>query len=119
MAEVLPWRQSSDAPATLPRTVQALAEGGLVAFPTETTYVLAARADLAPAVEAVLARARPSPEPPLTLAVSGPDHAFELLPAVSPVGRRLARRCWPGPVTPVYAGDALASARAPDPVARR
>src|SRR5205823_7322671 len=44
MAEVLPWQNSPDARATLARIVGVLDEGGLVAFPTETTYVLAASA---------------------------------------------------------------------------
>src|SRR4051812_15326486 len=99
MVEVLPWQHSPDAHATLLRVVQALNDGELVIFPTDTTYVLAARPSLPAAVENLPRHSRPTPEPPLTLAVVGPVHALELLPDMSVIGRRLARRCWPGPVT--------------------
>jgi len=85
MAEVLPWQNSPDPRAVLARAVAALGEGRRVAFPTESTYVLAARAA--------------APCPGETLAVSCLDQAVALVPCMSVMGRRLARRCWPGPVT--------------------
>lgn len=36
---------------------------------------------------------------PLTLAIRGPDEARDYAPDMSPLALRLARRCWPGPVT--------------------
>ena len=35
----------------------------------------------------------------MTLAVKSADDALDYVPNLSPLGRRLARRCWPGPVT--------------------
>jgi protein-tyrosine phosphatase len=118
MAEVLPWQNSPDARATLARLVAALDQGELVAFPTETTYLLAASARAAAAVERLLSYRCPSPEPPLALAVLGPTQAFDLLPGLAPVARRLARRCWPGPVTLVCGGLAD-SAVVPDVVKQK
>ncbi len=118
MAEVLSWQQRSEARATLERAVQALNEGLLVAFPTETTYVLAARADL-PAVGPLLLHGTGSPEPALTFGVGGVAQALELAPGLSAMGRRLARRCWPGPVTLACAGGREAVAGLPDAVRDR
>jgi tRNA threonylcarbamoyl adenosine modification protein (Sua5/YciO/YrdC/YwlC family) len=115
MAEVLPWN-GPDARAVLEQAIQALNEGRLVAFPTDTTYVLGARADQAAAVEALLRHTRPGLEPPLTLGVVGPAWAVELLPELSTVGKRLARRCWPGPVTLLCAGSIAPIPHLSDPV---
>jgi protein-tyrosine phosphatase len=35
----------------------------------------------------------------LTLAIKSADDVLDYVPNLSPLGRRLARRCWPGPVT--------------------
>jgi len=114
MAEVLPWQNSPDPHATLDRIVQVLNEGGLVAFPTDTTYLLAATASVPAAVERLL-RHRCASEP-LALVVLGVAQAVELLPGMSPMARRLARRCWPGPVTLVCPGGLAGSANIPDAV---
>ncbi len=116
MAEVLPWQNSPDARATLARIVGVLDEGGLVAFPTETTYVLAASARAPAAVERLLSHRCPSPEPPLALAVFSPTQAFDLLPGLPLIARRLARRCWPGPITLACGGGLVDSAVVPDVV---
>src|SRR4051812_39789361 len=98
MAEVHAWQNHPDAQGVVRQAVEALSAGRLVAFPTETGYVVAADARVPDAVERL--RVLPRAEGvPLTLAVEGPARAVEVLPGLSPTGRRLARRCWPGPVT--------------------
>ena len=86
------------------RAVQALAEGKIVAFPTETVYGLAARALDAQAVDRLLAVKGRRTGHPLTLAIRSGQEALDYCPDLSPVGRRLARRCWPGPLTLVLDG---------------
>jgi protein-tyrosine phosphatase len=81
------------------RAVQALAEGKIVAFPTETVYGVAANARIASAVERLADLKDRKVGHPLSLAVKSAEAAFDYIPAVSSLGRRLARRCWPGPVT--------------------
>jgi tRNA threonylcarbamoyl adenosine modification protein (Sua5/YciO/YrdC/YwlC family) len=81
------------------RAVQALAEGKLVAFPTETVYGLAASALCEPAVNRLLEVKRRTEAKALTLAIKSADDALDYVPDISPLGQRLARRCWPGPVT--------------------
>jgi tRNA threonylcarbamoyl adenosine modification protein (Sua5/YciO/YrdC/YwlC family) len=80
-------------------TVQTLAEGGIAALPTETVYGLAASALDEDAVARLLALKERTEAKPLTLAIKSADEARDYAPDLCPLGRRLARRCWPGPVT--------------------
>jgi protein-tyrosine phosphatase len=76
-----------------------LVEGKIVAFPTETVYGLATSALCETAVERLIQVKGRQPGQPLTLAVKSADEALDYVPDVSALGRRLARRCWPGPLT--------------------
>src|SRR5690348_15955085 len=99
MPEVLDWRSAADPRPIVHRAAQALAEGEVVAFPTDTVYALAASALIPEAVDK-LGRCKTLPiDRPLTLVVRGAGEALDWAPGMSPLGRRLARRCWPGPVT--------------------
>ena len=80
-------------------TVQTLAEGGVAALPTETVYGLAASALDEDAVGRLLAMKERTVAKPLTLAIKSADEARDYAPDLCALGRRLARRCWPGPVT--------------------
>ena len=93
IANVEDWRD------VVHRAVQALAEGQLVAFPTETVYGLAASALDQRAVGRLLEFKGRRPGHPLTLAIRSADEARDYVPDMSPLAQRLARRCWPGPVT--------------------
>lgn len=96
---VIDVRKEDDLRDVVLQAVQAVAEGRLVAFPTETVYGLAARAVDTDAVARLLeAKGRKSGHP-LTLAIKSAEEALDYVPDMSPLGRRLARRCWPGPVT--------------------
>jgi protein-tyrosine phosphatase len=96
---VIDIRNAEDARDVVHRAVQALAEGQLVALPTETVYGLAASACRADAVERLIrAKGRDSKQP-LALAIKSADEAADFVPDLSPLAQRLARRCWPGPVT--------------------
>jgi protein-tyrosine phosphatase len=103
---VIDLRRTEDARDVVHRAVQALAEGHLVAFPTETDYVIAASArdPRATAKLGGLALARAG-EPLLTLAVKSADEALDWAPRMPAVGRRISRRCWPGPVAMIVPDD--------------
>ncbi len=95
-------RNADDARDVIHRAVQALVEGGIVAFPTETVYGLAASALCESAIERLTnVKGRPEGKP-LALAIKSADDALDYIPNISPLGSRLARRCWPGPVTLVF-----------------
>ncbi len=81
------------------RAVEALAEGQLVIFPTETVYGVAASALNEEAVRRLLEAKGRRQHHPLTLAIKSAEDAFDYVPGITPLGQRLARRCWPGPVT--------------------
>ncbi len=119
-------------PAALDAAVRCLAEGGLVAFPTETVYGLAADATNGRAIARLYAaKGRPHFNP-LIAHVTGAEAARRLA-TFDTVAERLAAAFWPGPLTlvlPEVAGcgvSDLATAgldtiavRAPDhPVAQK
>jgi protein-tyrosine phosphatase len=96
---VIDIRKAEDARDVVHRAVQALAEGQLIALPTETVYGLAASACRADAVERLIKVKGRGPAQPLALAIKSAEEAPDFVPDMSPLARRLARRCWPGPVT--------------------
>jgi protein-tyrosine phosphatase len=112
MPEVFDWPSVADPQAVLRRAVETLHQGRVVIFPTQTSYVLAASAVVPDGVR-VLTQKR-SPTFPPTLAVRGEPDALTWAPGLSLVGRRLARRCWPGPVVLAVAG--VMPERLPEPV---
>lgn len=96
---VIDVNQTDDPRDVVHRAVQALVEGKLVAFPSETVYILAARALNEDAVRRLAAIRTPAVNEPLTLAIRSTDDALDFAPQLPSLGLRLARRCWPGPVT--------------------
>lgn len=77
-----------------------LADGKLVAFPTETVYGLGADATRPDVVKDVYAaKGRPS-DNPLIVHVSGPDMVWEYADnSYKPLAEKLMKSFWPGPLT--------------------
>ncbi len=98
-------RSADDLRDVVHRAVQALVEGELVAFPTETIYGIAASACNPNAVDKLLDLKQRRPESPFTLAIKSAEEARDFAPEMSPLAWRLARRSWPGPVTLVVDCD--------------
>ena len=96
---VIDARNEADVRDVVHRAVQALAEGRLVAFPTETVYGVAARALDEKAVKRLIDAKGRREGHPLPLAIRSAEEAYDYAPDMSPLAERLARRCWPGPVT--------------------
>jgi protein-tyrosine phosphatase len=103
MAEVFSWRNDSDVRNVLLRTTEALAAGRLVLLPTETGYTLCAD----PRRPDALATLRSLTTTPWTVGVTGVDQAGEFVPTLGVIGLRLARRCWPGPMTLLVSDAAM------------
>ena len=90
---------SADNKEALPRALEILRNGGLVAFPTDTVYGLGALAFDGKAVESIyLAKDRPVEKaiPVLIWDVSDLEKISDDFPART---RALASRFWPGPLT--------------------
>jgi tRNA threonylcarbamoyl adenosine modification protein (Sua5/YciO/YrdC/YwlC family) len=98
-SQVIDVRGADDWRDVVHRAVQALAEGRLVAFPTETVYGLAASGLDAGAVDRLVEAKGRRVGQPFTLAIKSVDEARDYVPDMCPLAQRLARRCWPGPVT--------------------
>jgi protein-tyrosine phosphatase len=100
--EVLDLRAADDPRDMIHRVVERLAQGGLVALPTETVYGIAASALVPSAVERLVDVKGRGADKPLAVGIKNDEEARDWVPDMSPLGRRLARRCWPGPVTLVF-----------------
>jgi L-threonylcarbamoyladenylate synthase len=81
------------------RAVDALRQGEVVAFPTETVYGLGADAQNPEAVRKVFAlKGRPAAHP-LIVHIDHPRLLERWALEISPAARALAERFWPGPLT--------------------
>jgi len=91
--------QAVDTRDVIHRIVEFLAQGKLVAFPTETVYGIAASA-LQPAAVARLGELKNrDASKPFALALQSAEQCLDFVPDISPLALRLSRRVWPGPVT--------------------
>ena len=96
---VIDVRKAEDWRDVVHRAVEALVGGQVVAFPTETVYGLAASALNPDAVGRLIDIKGRKAGHPLTLAIRSADEARDYVPDMSRLAQRLARRCWPGPIT--------------------
>jgi tRNA threonylcarbamoyl adenosine modification protein (Sua5/YciO/YrdC/YwlC family) len=111
MATVLDLRRIEDPRDSVHRTVEALARGHVVAIPTETVYGLAADALNPQAIKQLVTLKGRSASMPLAIAVRGEQAIEDFVCHWSPLARRLARRCLPGPITLVLpCGDPMSIA---------
>jgi protein-tyrosine phosphatase len=119
--EVLDLRGTDDPRDAVHRVVERLVQGGLVALPTETVYAVAASAMVPPAVDRLLQVKDRDLHKPFALAIKSAEEARDWVPHMSALGKRLVRRCWPGPVTLVFnETDGVGLVRQlPEPVRQR
>lgn len=97
--QVLDVASADDPRDAVHRAVQALVEGKLVALPTETVYIVAASGLSEKAIARLASLRAGRADGPATLAVRSTDEVLDYVPELPSIGQRLARRCWPGPVT--------------------
>ncbi len=119
-AEILTY-PGADALAVLERAGTAIREGRVIAFPTETVYGFAARADSNDAVRLLAAVKGRDAGKPFQHLFARVEDAARYGGPLSPIARALAEEFWPGPLTLVLptTGDATIGMRVPDhPVAR-
>ena len=91
-------RLAADA-ASLQVAAEVIAAGGIVATPTDTLYGLAADPFRADAVARVFAVKGRSSERALPLIAADVKQIESHLGSLPPMGRRLAEKFWPGPLT--------------------
>ena len=81
------------------RAIACVNAGGLVAFPTETVYGVAARADLPEAVARLRTLKERGPDKAFTVHVADPEDASSFAVEMPVRARWLSRHAWPGPLT--------------------
>ena len=103
-------------PTEIQRAVLHLQQGGVVVYPTESSYGIGCMASNAAAVVRVFALKQRPLEKTLPLIVGSIDEAKRLI-AWSPVAEKLAQEHWPGPLTIVAPATAEGKKLAPGIVA--
>lgn len=89
----------------LRRVAKALAAGALVVFPTETVYGVCANAANSDAIRRLREVKQRDAEKPFTVHVGRRESVDSFVPAMSPLGRRLVQKGWPGPMTLIFGVD--------------
>src|SRR5262245_53310630 len=104
MPRIVDFQSADDPRDVVHRIVQTLAEGEPVGLPTETGYAVAAHAlqpSTAPKMERIRQRLGTGKS---VLALKHPLESLDYVPQMGPLGRKLVRRFWPGPVTLLFDG---------------
>lgn len=94
MVEFVDIRNADDPRDVVHRAVVQLAEGDLLGLPGETGYVIAGH----PLLEGTVARLASFAEFSPYLLLRSESELRDYVPELGPLGERLTRRCWPGPV---------------------
>lgn len=89
----------TDRDNTIPRALEILKQGGLVAFPTDTVYGVGALAFDEEAVESIYAAKDRPVEKAIPILIGGPEDLDKVTVEVPPIAAKLAARFWPGPLT--------------------
>jgi L-threonylcarbamoyladenylate synthase len=84
---------------TLPRALDVLKAGGLVAFPTDTVYGVGALAFEGKAIESIYAAKDRPIEKAIPILIGGLDDLAKVAIDIPAAARKLASRFWPGPLT--------------------
>jgi tRNA threonylcarbamoyl adenosine modification protein (Sua5/YciO/YrdC/YwlC family) len=96
MTQIVELRSSDDPRDAIHRACHCLAAGDLVAFPTETVYVITANPLNPAAVEKLIAL---HPTGRRTLLLKSCDDLWDYTSRMPQSADKLARRAWPGPLT--------------------
>ena len=97
--EILTLSPTHPDPALIARAAEAIARGGLVAFPTETVYGLGANALDPAAVRRIFSVKKRPGQNPLIAHVASAADAETLVSSWPDAAARLAEQFWPGPLT--------------------
>lgn len=116
--EVVKLNGGREDAAKIEAAAKLLAEGGLVAFPTETVYGIgcAAQAESISRLDALKGRA---PEKHYTLHIADKADVWNYVPRIPLRGRKLVENGWPGPLTVVFEVEPKLSAKQQEKLGRK
>jgi len=89
-------------PRGIKKAAQIVLEGGIIAFPTETFYGLAADALNEAALKKIFRVKGREEGKPILLLIAGRSCLKGLVQEISPLAERLMEKFWPGPLTLVF-----------------
>jgi L-threonylcarbamoyladenylate synthase len=89
-------------PRGIKKAAQIVLEGGIIAFPTETFYGLAADALNEAALRKIFQVKKREEAKPILLLIADKSWLKGLVQEISPLAERLMDRFWPGPLTLVF-----------------
>jgi L-threonylcarbamoyladenylate synthase len=90
---------SSNSPQALPRALEILRDGGLVAFPTDTVYGVGALVFDGQAVESIYAAKERPVEKAIPVLLGDSTDVGQVAEEIPLFASRLIKRFWPGPLT--------------------
>jgi L-threonylcarbamoyladenylate synthase len=102
-SEIITFEQGDTYRDVVRRAAGVLFNRGLVVFPTDTVYGVAARGDDEEAVRRLRCVKHRTDDRPFTVHIGRREELARYIPAPGGVGRRLARKGWPGPLTLLFA----------------
>ncbi len=89
-------------PRGIKKAAQIILRGGIIAFPTETFYGLAADALNEAALRKIFQVKKREEGKPLLLLIADESWLQGLIQNISPLAERLMKKFWPGPLTLVF-----------------
>jgi len=89
----------ADREEAIPRALELLKRGSLVAFPTDTVYGVGALAFDAKAVESIYAAKDRPVEKAIPILIGGSEDLDKVTSELTPTAAKLSARLWPGPLT--------------------
>jgi len=104
-AEIIKIDAKTYSKDVLLKAAKVLAEGGLVAFPTETVYGLAANANIPAAVKKLYAVKQSPENRPFTYHLALADDIYYYIADIPRLAIRLMKAFWPGPLTMVLSNS--------------
>jgi L-threonylcarbamoyladenylate synthase len=96
-------------PQGIKKAAQMVLQGGIIAFPTETFYGLAADVLNEAALKKIFQVKKREEGKPLLLLIADKSWLNGLVQNISPLAERLMNRFWPGPLTLVFNASAQLS----------
>src|SRR5512145_867358 len=90
---------STSDPTAITRALEILASGGLVAFPTDTVYGVAAGVNNPAGIDRLYEAKARSANKAIAVLVGEIEQLTQLTPGLTPSAQRLAERFWPGALT--------------------
>ena len=90
---------SADHPNAIPHAIDVLRNGGLIAFPTDTVYGLAAPIDNVESIDRLYVAKGRNNTKAIAVLLGDADQLDQVAVDLSESARKVARHFWPGPLT--------------------